>query len=284
MTTGVGRVLRVLAILSIVLWSIGPVLLGIVTSFSTQIDATAVPARWIPHHLTTSAYRALIGGSSGSTYGTVTEAGTFGKAMLNSTVLALASTAAILVIATMASYAFTRLPFRGRAGVYYVLLATMTVPIFVVVVALFQLFSELHLVDSKAGLVLVYIATLSPLATWILHNNVKELPPEPEAAALIDGCTQFQAFRKVVLPQMAPAIAALSAILILSVWGEFLIPLLLTSTMNAKPVTVLITEYVGRYSTNYPILTAAGVLSLLPPATVALLLNRRITGMLSGST
>lgn len=284
MTTRVGRLLRLLGILMIVLWSVGPVLLGIVTSFSSQLDSTAVPARWVPHHVTTSAYRALIVGNSGSSYGTVTEAGTFGKAMLNSTEVALGAAAAILLVATMASYAFSRLPFRGRGTVYYTLLATMTVPIFVVVVALFQLFSELHLVDKKSGLVLVYIATLSPLATWILHNNLKELPPEPEAAALIDGCTPFQAFRKVVLPQMAPAIAALSAILVLSVWGEFLIPLLLTSTMNAKPVTVLITEYVGRYSTNYPILTAAGVLSLLPPAIVALLLNRRITGMLAGST
>jgi multiple sugar transport system permease protein len=284
MTTRVGHLLRALAILLIVLWSIGPVLLGLITSFSTQIEATEVPARWIPHHPTIGAYRALIGGSSGSAYGTVTEAGTFSKAMLNSTQLALAATAGILIVTTMASYAFTRLPFRGRSGVYYALLATMTVPVFVVVVALFQLFAQFHLIDTKVGLVLVYIAALSPLATWILHNNVKALPTEPEAAALIDGCTPFQAFRKVVLPQMAPAIAALSAILFLSVWGEFLIPLLLTSTMNAKPVTVLITEYVGRYSTNYPILTAAGVLSLLPPAIVALLLNRRITGMLAGST
>jgi multiple sugar transport system permease protein len=83
---------------------------------------------------------------------------------------------------------------------------------------------------------------------------------------------------------MGSGIAAISAILVLSVWGEFLIPLLLTSTLNAKPVTVLITEYVGKYTTNYPILAAAGVLALLPPAVVALILNRRITGMLAGSS
>jgi multiple sugar transport system permease protein len=82
---------------------------------------------------------------------------------------------------------------------------------------------------------------------------------------------------------MGSGIAALAAILVLSVWGEFLIPLLLTSTMNAKPVTVLITEFVGKYTTNYPILAAGGVLALLPPALVALVLNRRITGMLAGS-
>jgi multiple sugar transport system permease protein len=70
----------------------------------------------------------------------------------------------------------------------------------------------------------------------------------------------------------------------LSVWGEFLIPLLLSETMNSKPVTVQITEYVGKYTTNYPILAAAGVLALIPPAVVALLLNKRIAGMLAGSS
>ena len=92
------------------------------------------------------------------------------------------------------------------------------------------------------------------------------MPAEPEEAALIDGCRRWQAFVRVVIPQMSSGIAAVAAILVLSVWGEFLIPLLLTSTMNAKPVTVQITEYVGKYTTNYPILAAAGVLALIPPA------------------
>ena len=89
---------------------------------------------------------------------------------------------------------------------------------------------------------------------------------------------------RVVVPQMSSGISAVAAIIVLSIWGEFLIPLLLTSTMNAKPVTVLITEYVGKYTTNYPILAAAGVMALIPPAILALVLNKRITGMLAGSS
>jgi multiple sugar transport system permease protein len=105
----------------------------------------------------------------------------------------------------------------------------------------------------------------------------------PEEAALVDGCRRWQAFVRVVVPQMGSAIAAVAAITALSVWGEFLIPLLLTSTSNSKPVTVLITEYVGKYTTNYPILAAGGVLALIPPALLALALNKHITGMLAGS-
>jgi multiple sugar transport system permease protein len=88
----------------------------------------------------------------------------------------------------------------------------------------------------------------------------------------------------VVVPQMSSGIAALAAIVMLAVWGEFLIPLLLTSTLNSKTVTVVIPEYVGKYTTNYPLLAAAGVLAVLPPAIVALVLNRHIRGMVSGSS
>jgi multiple sugar transport system permease protein len=194
------------------------------------------------------------------------------------------TTAVTLVVSTMAAYAFGRLRFRYGGAVLALLIGTMVIPIFVIVISLFQVLADAHLIDTKRGLVLVFVATLTPLATWLLYTQVKEMPHEPEEAALIDGCRRWQAFVRVVIPQMSSGIAAVAAILVLSVWGEFLIPLLLTSTMNAKPVTVQITEYVGKYTTNYPILAAAGVLALIPPAIVALLLNKRIAGMLAGSS
>ena len=286
MTTTVGgRVLKTIAVLVIVAWSIGPIVLGVLTSISTQRDVASVPTHWIPNDATTQAYHELLQGTSGrAAGGTVTEAGTFSRSMWNSTQLALITTAVTLVVSTMAAYAFGRLRFRFGGAVLALLVGTMVIPIFVIVISLFQVLADAHLIDTKRGLVLVFVSTLTPLATWLLYTQVKEMPPEPEEAALIDGCRRWQAFVRVVIPQMRSGIAAVAAILVLSVWGEFLIPLLLTSTMNAKPVTVQITEYVGKYTTNYPILAAAGVLALLPPALVALLLNKRITGMLAGSS
>jgi multiple sugar transport system permease protein len=286
MRTGLGaRGLRVLAIAWIVAWSLGPVVIGLVTSISSQPDVRAVPARWIPHHLSLNAYRDLLEGTSTQlSGGTVTEAGVFGHAMLASAEVAAMATAVTLVIATMAAYAFARLRFRLGRTLFYGVLATMLVPIFVVAVTLFQVIADLHLIDTKRGLTLVFVATLSPLATWLLYNHVREMEIGPEEAALVDGCRRWQAFVRVVVPQMGSAIAAVAAITVLSVWGEFLIPLLLTSTGNSKPVTVLITEYVGKYTTNYPILAAAGVLALLPPALLALALNRRITSVMAGSS
>ena len=218
----------------------------------------------------------------------MTEAGTFSRSVYNSTILAAVSTVFILIFSTMAAYAVGRLRFRFGGAVLALLVGTMIVPIFVVVVSLFDVLANPpvgpSLIDTKGGLVLVFTATLTPLATWLLYTQVREMPPEPEEAALIDGCSRWKAFVRVVVPQMSSGIAAVAAITMLSVWGEFLIPLLLTQTMNAKPVTVQITEYVGKYSTNYPIVAAAGVLALMPPALLALVLNKRITGMLAGSS
>jgi len=285
MTTLSGRLLKTVAVLAIVVWSLGPIVLGVLTSISTQRDVASVPSHWLPHDATTTAYHELLQGTRGAAAGgTVTEAGTFTRSMWNSTQLALETTAITLIVSTMAAYAFGRLRFRYGGAVLALLIGTMVIPIFVIVISLFQVLADAHLIDTKRGLILVFVSTLTPLATWLLYTQVKEMPPEPEEAALIDGCRRWQAFVRVVVPQMSSGIAAVAAILVLSVWGEFLIPLLLTSTMNAKPVTVQITEYVGKYTTNYPILAAAGVLALIPPAIVALLLNKRIAGMLAGSS
>ena len=144
------------------------------------------------------------------------------------------ATALTLIVSTMAAYAFGRLRFRLGQTLFYAVLATMLVPVFVVAVTLFQVMADLHLIDTKRGLTLVFLATLSPLATWLLYNHVREMDTGPEEAALVDGCRRWQAFLRVVVPQMGSAIAAVAAIVALSVWGEFLIPLLLTSTVELQ--------------------------------------------------
>lgn len=284
-TTPGMRVAKIVAVVVIVFWSVGPIVLGISTSVSTQREVNSIPSHWVPQHPTLQAYRGLLNGSTGqSSGGTVTRGGDFVHAMTNSAEVALGAAALTLIVSTMAAYALGRLRFRLSGAVLALLVGTLVIPIFVIVIGLFQVMANAQLIDTKRGLILVFVATQSPLATWLLYTQVREMPHEPEEAALIDGCRRWQAFVRVVVPQMSSGIAAVAAIIVLSVWGEFLIPLLLTSTMNAKPVTVLITEYVGKYTTNYPILAAAGVLALIPPGILALLLNKRITGMLAGSS
>jgi multiple sugar transport system permease protein len=279
------QLLRMVAITAIIGWSLAPIGLGVVTSLSMQADVQAVPPHWLPSQVTLDPYRGLLGGTGEMRAGgTVSEAGAFARALSNSALITVMSTLAILCVATSAGYAFARLRFPGRDVLFWVIVATAVIPVFTIVIALFQLLAQAGLIDRKLGLVLVFVSTSTPLALWLVYNHVTGLPTEPEEAALLDGCTRWQAFWHVMVPQMRSGIAALSAILMLSIWGEFLIPLLLTSTSASKPVAVLIPEYVGKYTTNYPLLAAAGVLALLPPAIAALVLNRHIRGMLSGSS
>jgi len=273
------RLARAAGVALILAWSLGPVALGLMTSLQPRADVAA--GILVPHRFSLDGYRAVLGiGDAGGRI--VSEAGAFSHALANSAIVTVESVLVLLAISLTAGYAFARLRFRGQRLVFGALLVTLVVPVFALVSPLFRIMADLGLIDSQAGLVLIYTSTNVPLSTWLVYNACRELPIEPEEAALLDGCSRLGLLWRIVLPQLRSAIAALTAILMLSVWGAFLVPLLFAPTLATKPATVLITEFVGKYTTNYPLLAAAGMLILLPPAVVAVALNRHIRGMLGG--
>jgi multiple sugar transport system permease protein len=280
--TRLGNAVRWTVIAVALLWSLGPVVLGLLTSLSTQAEVQA--GQWLPTSWNLSGYRALLSsGGAQTTNGFVpSEISAFGHAMLNSFLITVETTAVLLVLAVMAGYAFARLRFPGRRVMFASLVATLVVPALAVIVPLWRVMADLHLIGTQIGLLLIYVSANAPLAVWLLYIHARELPIAVEEAALADGCTRFQAFRLVVLPQMRSGIAAVAAIMALAIWGEFFIPLLFAPTAATKPVTVLITEFVGKYTTNQPLLAAAGILTLVAPAALAILLSRQIRGLLSG--
>ncbi|MEO7117373.1 MAG: carbohydrate ABC transporter permease [Candidatus Limnocylindrales bacterium] len=279
----VQQILRSIGVLAIIAWSLGPVMIGLVTSLSTEADVQAVPAHWLPDAPTIASYQTLLGGDTiEGGIRTPSEVKAFGSAMGNTALVTLEAVVACVVVSVFAGYAFSRLRFFGRRAAFVALVVTLEVPVFALLAPLFQLMAGAHLIDTQLGLVLVYVSAQAPLAVWLLYNYCRELPIEPEEAALIDGCGRFAVFWRIALPQMRSGIAAVSAIVMLSVWGQFLVPLLFAPTIATKPVTVLITEFVGKYNSNQPLIVAAGMLALLPPAVVAIVLNKQIRGMLSG--
>ncbi len=277
----VSSLIRGLVIGMLVLWSVGPILAGLSTSLSTQTEINEVPSPLWPRHPNFSNFAALLAPNS-SVSGSTSEVRAFGRSLWNTLAATGTTTLIVLVVCVLAGYAFNRLRFPGKKALFYGVTITLTIPAFTLLAPLFRLISDLKLMDSLAGLVLVYLSALGPLAVWLFYNYVGDLPVEPEEAALVDGCNHWKSFLLVVLPQMAPGIAAVTAISVLSVWGQFLLPLLFAPTLATKPVTVLITEFVGKYSTNIPLISAAGIVALIPPALVALFLNRYIRGMLAG--
>jgi multiple sugar transport system permease protein len=271
-------IVRTLIVTFVIAWSVAPIYAGLVTSLSRRTDVQAVPAHWIPSPVSLDGYRDVLPGSSGPD----SEGPEFMRAMLNSLEIAAAATVIILVLSILSGYAFNRLRFPGRRWVMTAIIGTLVVPLFALIVPLFRIMSTWHLIDTMLGLLILYVTAYAPLGIWLFYNYVSALPSEIEEAGLVDGCNRFQALVRVVIPQMAPGIAALGAILVLSTWGEFLIPLIFATTSETHPLTVTITEFVGKYTTNVPLMMAAGMLSLIPPAVVALVLNRHIRSMLAG--
>jgi multiple sugar transport system permease protein len=268
---------QVLTLAFVLVWSLGPIYVGIVTSLSTRTSVSSVPPEWFPSHISFDGYAGLLPGGPGS--GTSDE---FIYAFWHSIILAGVSTIIALALSVLSGYAFSRLRFPGRRLVMALVVGTLVIPLFLLIVPLFRLMSSYHLIGTFPGLILLYVTAYTPLGTWLFYNYVRDLPVDMEEAGRVDGCTRFQAFYRIVIPQMRSGIAALAAILLLGTWGEFTIPLIFASNEQTQPLTVIITQFVGKYSRDIPLMMAAGVLSMLLPAGIALGLSRHIREMLGG--
>lgn len=275
-----GRLLRIVVLVLVVMWSAAPIYAGFTTSLSRQVDVQRTPAQWVPSPVTGAAYRDLLpNGDAGAAAGA---SHSFFHSLLVSIELSVASSVLTVVISILSGYAFSRLDFPGRRLIMGMVVGTLVIPLFALVVPLFRMYSVWRLNNTMVGLILLYTTAYAPLGIWLFFNYVRQLPREPEEAALVDGCSRLRALVLIVLPQMRAGIAALTAIMVISTWGEFLIPLIFSTTSSTQPITITISEFVGKYTVNVPLMMAAGILALIPPAVLALAVNRNIRGMLSG--
>ncbi|MBV8934147.1 MAG: carbohydrate ABC transporter permease [Kutzneria sp.] len=275
--------LRIGVITLTLAWSAGPIVLAAVTSLSTQAEVNSVPPVWIPATVDFGSYRALLPFNASDATGNSGVTGQFAHALLINLELSVETVLLSLLVGLPAGFAFSRMRVPARGVLFGALIGTIVVPVFALIGPLFRMMASLHLIDTNPGLVLVYTTAVAPLGIWLFYNHCNDLPVEPQEAALIDGATWLQTLTRIVVPQLASAIAAITAILFLASWGQFLVPLLFAPTPDTMPATVLITQFVGKYATDYPLLSAAGMLTLLPPALVALFANRHIRGVLTGS-
>jgi multiple sugar transport system permease protein len=146
----------------------------------------------------------------------------FGRWYLNTVLVSVASTAVALVCAALAGYALARLRFRGAQGFTVTVLVTYVMPGALLFIPLYQLLIGMRLTDSLWSLVVTYPTFTLPFATWLLAGYFASIPVELEEAALVDGCTRLQAFRRVVLPLAKPGLLAVALFTLTNAWNEFL--------------------------------------------------------------
>ncbi|MEL7178467.1 MAG: carbohydrate ABC transporter permease [Pseudomonadota bacterium] len=209
---------------------------------------------------------------------------TFGRALTNSLIIGLVSTAITLVIGTMAAYALVRFRFMGRDVVSIWTLMMRMVPPAVLLVPVFGIWTFQFGIDgTRGGIILVYVALNLPFVIWILQSFIVQVPIQLEEAARMDGAGPFQVFFLVVLPLIKPGIAAASIFTFRVAWNEFLLANALADR-NSRTVPVTIVNSLTEFDIDWGVIMATGMLLAIPPIIFTFLASRQIiTGMTAGA-
>ncbi len=206
----------------------------------------------------------------------------FSVFLWNSLKLSLVGSLGALALAAPAAYAFSRLRFRGSSILLVGLLGLQMVSPLVIMIPLYRYFARLNMLDSHLSGSMVYIAILVPIATWMLKGFFDGIPPAIDEAAMVDGCTRFGAFRRVILPLILPGLTSVFVITAILAWGEFVVPFILFSEPSLLPISVGIYNFQGNYATtSTQILAAGGVLAMLPAIAVFVVMQRFIVRALT---
>ncbi len=268
-------------LLLIVLASVlGPFYWTFLTSVSPSVDLHERPPKWFPSKISFHHYISIFKSTSqaaGVSY-------EFVRGLINSAIISISVTLIALFLGSLAAYSIIRLkvPF-GKTITLLVLLTQMLPPV-VIVIPLYFIASKFNMLNKKSFLILTYLAFSLPLAIWILEGYFKTLPPSIEESALIDGCTRLQALFKIVLPLSGPALFTAGIFVFLASWNEFLMALVLTSSLTAKTMPVAIAEFIGRFTTDYGLMATAGIIGSIPPLFFASIFQKyMISGITAGS-
>lgn len=274
--SGARRIGLYVGIAAIVLWCLLPFYWMVVTAFR-DVGYTFDTTPW-PTHVTLDNFRTAFSTSRGNH---------FGRALVNSLFIGLATTAIAMLVGVFAAYALARLRFRGKFIVLGVVLGASMFPGVALVTPLFQLFTHIHWLGTYQALILPDISFALPLTVWILTSFFAEMPWELEQAARVDGCTAGQAFRMVILPLAAPGLFTTAILVFISAWNEYLLSSLLSNGKAAvAPVTVAIANFTGSqpHQEPYTAVMAAGTIVTIPLVLIILLFQRRIiSGLTAGA-
>jgi multiple sugar transport system permease protein len=212
----------------------------------------------------------------------------FVKALRNSIILGLVTTLIALTIGSFAAYSLARLHFPMKFLLLAVILSITTFPPIAIAAPVYKLWTDIGLYDQplSLGLILPDLTFTLPLTIYILTSFFREIPRELEEAALVDGATYFQSFRKVVLPLAAPGLVTAGLLAFIFVWNEFLFAITLTASPSARPVPAAIAFFTGSQQFEIPLgtISAASVVVTVPLIFLVLIFQKRIVaGLTAGA-
>ncbi len=266
-----------LALAVFLVLTLGPFLWTFVLSVTPEYAMMEKSTSLLPNVVTFDNYRELL--AQGSRKGSVLIMGIENALKAVGVTLALG-----IPIAMMSAYALSRMEFFGRRLIKNLLLITMVIPVMATIIPLFRLFVARQWLDDVFWLSMVYVSSYLPMVTWLMSNYFATIPKELEEAAMIDGCGRMASFLRIIVPTSYPIILSAALIMFLNTWSQFQIPLILASSLETKPVAIVVSEFMTKDSVQYGLTAAAGIIAVVPPAVTALLFRKfLISGMMGGS-
>jgi raffinose/stachyose/melibiose transport system permease protein len=208
----------------------------------------------------------------------------FVRYLANSIGVTAASIILIVVFSTMAAYAIARYEFRGSTVALMFFLSGMTVPLKLAIIPLFIELDTLHLLNTYAGLVLVYVAMGIPSAVFIMTGFLRSLPRELEEAPRVDGASELRVMLQIMLPLARPAMVIVAIQNAVPIWNDFFFPLILITSDDLKTLPQGLTVFMGEFTTNWGVLFTGLSLAALPITLVYIALSRHfIAGITQGA-
>lgn len=239
-------------VIVVVVFAVFPLVWTLLTSLKVEADIVTKDLQYIPRRITFENYFNLWDRSG------------FRNLIVNSVIVTVLTLVVCMLVGSLSAYAFSRYQFRGRSQLLLFYLVIRMFPVVLMIIPLFIIMRDLHLLDTRHGLALAYTTFLLPVCIWMMKGFFDAIPPELEDAARIDGCTRLGAFVRVVLPLARSGLVATAVFIGIAAWNEFLFALMFTNNQGSRTWPVGLQLMVGEFQLPWGALSAGGITSVIP--------------------
>lgn len=247
-----------------------PGLWVILSAFRPNAEILAKPPVWIPRDLTFDNFAKIFGLGEAQVAIPVT------SYFINSMVIALTSTVIALTIGMAGGYAFARFRFPFKGGYFLGLMLFRTVPGIALSLPIFMMWSRLGLIDTKMGLIIIYVSLNVPFTIWLIDGFFRQIPTSLSEAAMVDGCTRWQAFWKIEFPLARSGIAAAGVFAFLTSWNEFALASQLTRSTDSKTLPVGLMDFTAQFTIDWAGMCAMAVIIIIPALIMTFLVQKHL--------
>jgi multiple sugar transport system permease protein len=250
-------------------WTVAPIYWILNTALKPNKELFTYPLQYYPHHLTLENFKAIF------------QRVDFGIYFRNSAIVAVATTIALTIIIAIAGYGYSRFRFKGKQVILLLFLSTQMLPQIMVVLPLFVMFNAIGLLGTHWALIVGYVTVLLPFSTFLMMGFYQSIPHSLDEAAMIDGCSRFQALVRVILPLALPGLAASATFGFINAWNELLFALMFINRGDLQTVPPMLVSMNNEYMTEFSWIAAAGVIALVPVMIMFGFAQKYLTGGLT---